>query len=77
MLHATKSDIDVRLCSIHLPPIKHVAWKKSYKKLFFSNKKSIIMTREVLFKALLGVIILESLEEKETNNKKGKTRLLI
>ena len=35
------------------------------------------MTREVLFKALLGVIILESLEEKETNNKKGKTRLLI
>ena len=40
MLHATKSDIDARLCSIHLPPMWHVACKKSNKKLcfFLTNK---------------------------------------
>ena len=32
------------------------------------------MTSEAVSRALLGVIILESLEEKETKNKRGKTR---
>ena len=32
------------------------------------------MTSEAVFRALLGVIILESLEEKQTKNKRGKTR---
>ena len=32
------------------------------------------MTSETVSRALLGVIINESLEEKETNNKRGKTR---
>ena len=32
------------------------------------------MTSEVVPRALLGMIILESLKEKETKNKRGKTR---
>ena len=32
------------------------------------------MTSEAVSRALLGVITLESLEEKETKNKRGKTR---
>ena len=32
------------------------------------------MTSEVVPRALLGMIILESLKEKETKNKRGKTK---
>ena len=42
--------------------------------MFFSNKQSIIIKSEAVSRALLGVIILESLEEKETKNESGKTR---
>ena len=42
--------------------------------MLFSGKQSIIMTSEVVPRALLGMIILESLKEKETKNKRGKTK---
>ena len=35
MLHATKSDIDVRLCSVHLPSMWHAACKKVIKNCVF------------------------------------------